>query len=717
MRSVKLVVLFFTIGLFSFDKPVQFDDTWSIQELHKKAALFDSLDHDSTLFYGKALLKRSKSEENDLFQAKAHYILGNYHYVRFDMSSAILEYEKALEKYERLNAPSSHALTLYSLALAYFNQADYQRSIQYAHRTDSMKSALSNEINSQNQSLLCDLYYFTGFYEVAFDYCLRAEQLYDTIDINEQRSALYNTIGNIHLELKQKDKAINFFVKALDYAKTYDSEYEVATCYSNMGDAFSDTRNYDSAIYYYRKAFELDSLTGDSVALGYSYFKLATAYFENKNFEQAEYNFESCMQLLNKVVDEELEASLYAEYGALLTDQQRYEEALTFLKKSLALAQHMDSNPLLKDCYLNLSKYYAQIGDFEEAFVYQKMHTMLQEEIWGMQNTRKMAEKEVQYELSNKEKEIELLERQNKITELKARQRYIVIICLIAGLVLIGVLAYFYYSRFKIKKRSNKILEEQHGKLEKLSQDLLQKNVQITDGLQYAKKLQDTLLVNHQYFKECFSDNFIVEIPKSVVSGDFYWCYRSGRKTWLAVADCTGHGVAGAFMTLLAHNSLEEIAREDHSECPKKVVDLLQLSIASQLKDSESSLVSQNGIEIFIGIFDLESRSLSACSTGIPLFLAREGSIEKIERNGLKSGLDLTWNKGDILYLCTDGFIDQFGGQKNKKLKRTGLQEMLESLQDKQFDVHQNAIIQEFENWKGDAEQVDDVLFTGVKLP
>jgi tetratricopeptide (TPR) repeat protein len=139
MHSVKLVILFFTIGLFSFDKSVQFDDKWSIEELHKKAALFDSLDHDSTLFFGKALLKRSKSEENNLLQAYAHDILGNDHYVRYDMSSAILEYEKAMEKQERFNAPSSHALTLYSLGLAYFNQADYQRSIQYAHRTDSMK--------------------------------------------------------------------------------------------------------------------------------------------------------------------------------------------------------------------------------------------------------------------------------------------------------------------------------------------------------------------------------------------------------------------------------------------------------------------------------------------------------------------------------------------------------------------------------------------------
>lgn len=149
-------------------------------------------------------------------------------------------------------------------------------------------------------------------------------------------------------------------MKALDYAKTYDSEYEVATCYSDMGEAFSDTGKYDSAIYYYRKAFEPDSLAGDSVALGYSYFKLATAYCENKNFGQGAYNFESCMQLLNKVVDEELEASSYAEYGALFTDQQKYEEALTFLKKPLALAQHMNTNPLLKVCYLNLSKYYAQ---------------------------------------------------------------------------------------------------------------------------------------------------------------------------------------------------------------------------------------------------------------------------------------------------------------------------------------------------------------------
>ena len=262
----------------------------------------------------------------------------------------------------------------------------------------------------------------------------------------------------------------------------------------------------------------------------------------------------------------------------------------------------------------------------------------------------------------------------------------------------------------------------------KNSENIIQeKNQEITDSIYSAKRIQQALLASDSLLKKSLPEYFVLYKPKDIVSGDFYWANVIDNKFVMITADCTGHGVPGAFMSLLNISYLNEAIIEKRIDSPEKILEFVRSQIISSLNPEGSEVESKDGMDAVLCIYDFKGLWLRFACANNPLWILRNNELIKFKPDKMPVGMHygeqkpfsintVGLRKGDIIYTFTDGYADQFGGEKGKKFKYKALKELLISIQKKPM-IEQKEILQTtFENWKGNLDQVDDVLIIGIRI-
>jgi PAS domain S-box-containing protein len=256
-------------------------------------------------------------------------------------------------------------------------------------------------------------------------------------------------------------------------------------------------------------------------------------------------------------------------------------------------------------------------------------------------------------------------------------------------------------------------------------EQLALKNKEITDSIRYAKRIQDALLPSEDLLKEHFSDSFVLYRPKDIVSGDFYWMREVEGLVYLAVADCTGHGVPGAFVSLIGNRGLTRAVTEFGLKDPGEILDKLT-ELVEEGFNLHSGVQVKDGMDIALLVFDFKNKKIAYAGANNPLYHISGGNL--IETKATKQPIGsfdnrrsfishtVPFNKGDLFYLFSDGYADQFGGEKGKKLKYKTFKELLLSGADKSMGTQAEQLEEYFKNWKGELQQVDDVCIMGVRL-
>ena len=301
------------------------------------------------------------------------------------------------------------------------------------------------------------------------------------------------------------------------------------------------------------------------------------------------------------------------------------------------------------------------------------------------------------------------------------------------------IVNHFSFYRAKAEKRTNEIIK-QKNELEQKQLLIKEKNKDILDSIQYAKKIQQSLLPKETYLNQVLKNYFIIFKPKDIVSGDFYWVDKRKDKIFIAVVDCTGHGVPGALMSVMGFNYLNQAIREKKLFKPNEILSYLNIAISSSLhqhsksKKSFNSIVSEtvttvdDGMDISLAVIDTSTNTLSFSGAQRPLIHIRENEL--IEYKGEKSPIGGSYNskfkeynldtiqlkKGDQIYLYSDGFSDQFGGENNKKFKHSKLKELLLYSRNEPIKIQKKIILEAHNLWKKNQEQVDDICMMGIKI-
>jgi serine phosphatase RsbU (regulator of sigma subunit) len=409
----------------------------------------------------------------------------------------------------------------------------------------------------------------------------------------------------------------------------------------------------------------------------------------------------------------------YERIGRIHRKRGNLDSALIYFQKALPHAKAIKSFEERASLYERIAEVRDRQGKGSKAYDALEKASRFEDSLALREQKKKMAELEAKYEMREQKKELELKEAQ---LQRKAVQQY----GLLGGIGLILIFSGFLYSQYRRKKKANIALREKNQEIEEKKQEILQ-------SLDYASKIQNAVLPNEADIDSYFSSGFVLFKPRDKVSGDLYWMEAYEGRFYLAVVDCTGHGVPGAMISILGHNGLNKAIMEKKLRDPAEILSYLDGQLKSTLGQRKDGKELRDGMDVALCSYDPAERILSFAGAIEPLYLLRNGSerfevikgdrqaiggiVEEGEEEKRFTSHSIRLQEGDRFYIFSDGFPDQFGGKKGKKLKHKAFQRILLEKKDIGELQEQEAHLEKrFEEWRGEHEQVDDVLVIGAQV-
>jgi serine phosphatase RsbU (regulator of sigma subunit)/uncharacterized protein HemY len=529
-------------------------------------------------------------------------------------------------------------------------------------------------------------------------------------------SITYNNLGIMYKQQGDFDRSLEYYEESLQIRKSENDKNGMANSYNNIGKLYQEQGELEIALMYFKKALVIREEIKHKRGLANSYSSIADILFETGQEEEAfEYvvkSIEIGSELANSSSlchSYNLLAEIYIERGDLVGAER-------VSTKSFKLAEELGYPRFISEASLLLSDINERKGNNAAALQFYKTHITMRDSLVNTETQEMFAQTKVKYEY-DQQKAIDDNNHRNEIVleqEINARQQYI-ISAIIFCIVILVVFLIFVFTRLRITTRQKRKIGEQKDEIQNKSREIL-------DSITYAKRIQSAILPNAAIVDKLLGDSFILYKPKDIVAGDFYWLDEADGKVLFAAADCTGHGVPGAMVSVVCSNALNRSVREGGLTDPGLILNHTRDIVTAELDNSSERV--RDGMDIALCAIDGEKLWYAGANN--PLWLVRNGALQEIKADKQPIGnFERQWpfkthevnlEKGDVIYIFSDGYADQFGGPKRKKFKSKAFRELLLTLQD--FDMETQALKLEeaFEAWRGSNEQLDDVCVIGVKI-
>jgi serine phosphatase RsbU (regulator of sigma subunit)/Tfp pilus assembly protein PilF len=563
-----------------------------------------------------------------------------------------------------------------------------------------------------------------GDITLALDYFHQSLRIQEETGDKSGQSYSLNNIGYIYNSQKQFGRALAYYQKSLALQNEIGDKHGQAQSLSNIGNIYERKGNLKKALFYYFKGLAIRrSIKTDQHGVGYSLQNIGNVYFSQKNYFSALYYYSKSLEVRKEINDTKGISFSLCNMSKIYLAQNNTTLALKYAHEGLATAEEIGYPENIRLASTILEEVYLKEEKFDKAHEMLKLSVKMQDSI-NNNDIRKSAErKQLQYEFEKREVVSRAEQEKRELTYIaQANQQRIIIYAVIAGLIICSFFGVVMYSRFKVTQRQNVIIQSQKKTVEDQKHVLEAHQKEIVDSINYAKRIQYALLAHEDFFVRNLASHFVLFKPKDIVSGDFYWATEHNNNFYLAVCDSTGHGVPGAFMSLLSIGFLSEAIKEKNIEEPNKVFDYVRKRLIE-------SITNENQKDGFDGILLRINQSSNdvtyAAANNHPVVISPEKifhlgcdkmPVGKGERINEFSLFSLSHKPGDTIYLYTDGYADQFGGSKGKKFKYKPLNDLLLSVNSLPLANQQDVLNNTFSEWKGDLEQVDDVLIIGIKI-
>jgi serine phosphatase RsbU (regulator of sigma subunit)/Tfp pilus assembly protein PilF len=692
---------------------------------------------------------------------------------------------------------SSRVKTLNELGYAYYRE-EPQKTIQLATEALTLAGNANYQTGlSQAYNNIGLGYYVQGDYPQALVNWEAAMRIYELLGDDEGMANILSNTGSIYFTFGDYTRALEEFLKALPLAEKTDDRRRIATLDLNIGSVYSELpASSDTAVSYYHRAIRVGESIGYYDLIGLTLVNLGELYMETGKYDSALHYFDRSLSVISGNIDRAISlnymASIYAEEGD-------YEKAMAYHRDALEMAQNQHAqmevtkvllglgttsekqgksnqaidyflqarnkaselglNEELSDAYMGLSTSYASLGDYRSAFKYLSLHNEIDNAELTREAQNKVREVMTYYQLNQKQNEIDLLEQQSQIEQLKARRQRGITIGVGAVGLLILLLAGGLYNRMQFIRRTNEMIsaqkdeiESQRNEIEKARDQIqhqhdmvFEQKKLITDSIGYAQRIQSALLPPSTVFEGMTSDHFILFKPKDIVSGDFYWIRQVQDHLVIVSADCTGHGVPGAFMSMLGITLLNDLIGDRCYNAPSAILEELRKKIKEMLVQEGNSDEQKDGMDMALVVLDCKNREIHYAGANNPLYIIRNKSLagdlaersHSVHENGEfslfevkadKQPIGVHWEetsfqnhslkleKEDAIYLFSDGYIDQFGGDNRKKFKSLNFKKLLLSVQTESMSQQRKILEQTFDDWRGEYEQIDDVSVIGIRV-
>lgn len=589
------------------------------------------------------------------------------------------------------------------------------------------------------------------------------------LKIDKPRSTLMqlNNIGAAYSELQQPIKALPYLLKAQEFSEIKGHTDVLLLTELNLGNVYEDLGQDSLAEEYFKLSRSRTTLESDPYNYALNTYNIGNVIYRDSSRipEALEYLLES-YQICKKnqfhnlsfmpaqnllsyyLLENEPDSSLawirrgeqalefgdnptsrlfiQIGYGGYYRNIDKLDSSLYHLKLGKDLALEVQEEDAKFKLDLELSMTYEAMGDFAKALDHYRRGNELRQEIYNSKNTQIFADLKSSHEIEKRDQAIAMSKKDNAIKDQKIEANQNRIRLFIWGTVILVILLGFIVYFLIQKNKGNKLLKEQNSLIEIQRASIEHKQTEILDSINYASRIQSAILPEKETLKSQLQDGFVLYIPKDVVSGDFYWTERiSENKILVAVADCTGHGVPGAMVSVVCNNALNRSVREFSLSNPAKILDKTREIVESEFEQS-TDLV-KDGMDISLALVDFEHNKINWAGANNPLWVQKKAKpAEIIEYKADKQPIghfhvskpftshEIQIERGDRVYLFSDGYADQFGGPKGKKFKYKALKELLATSTSDSMEELRVVLENAFFNWKGDYEQIDDICMIGI---
>ena len=677
---------------------------------------------DKAVEYGNKGLALAKKLNHRNGIAKSFHVLGGVYRRLGEYQRSIDYYQQECGIKEELGDKKGVARCLVSIARVHGRQSSYEKEIDYYLQA----LAIYEEIDDREEIANC-LNKIGGFYknqdndEPAIDYYQKSLKVYEELNNKDGIADNLGDIGYLYMSQSNYKTAMELFRQTLNIYRALENNAGMAHSMDNIGRVHVKLGELDSALVYLTQSLIIKEELGNLRRVASGLRGIGFIYEDMQNYKKAIECFENSLIIDTQLKDKQGMALAMNNIGRNYSNKGQYKKAIEYLEKSLSIAQEIGVKKEMEIICRTIVKSYVQQTNYEKAFEYQQLYVQIKDSLFNEEKSKEIGRLEASFDYERQILEqTKEHEKQEALTALELKRQRIITYSFIGGFGLVLILAVVMYRNFRQKKKANLLLEEQNEIIE-------EKNKDITDSISYAKNIQNAILPGDEEIRRVFPNHFVFFEPKDIVSGDFYWYSNQNRRSYIAACDCTGHGVPGAFVSMIGNDLLNQIIIERGVADPGEILSYLSDGVKSVFTRDGSNQQAQDGMDMVLCSFDQDLKTLEYAGAKNPLFIIQNGELMTIKGDNCPIGGDtatgfqftthkITLQNTDSIYLISDGFQDQFGGPKGKKFMIKRFKEILLTIQKQDMHEQKEVLRKAIDDWKGTQEQVDDICVIGIRV-
>ena len=681
-------------------------------------------------------------------QARSIYWLGEMsRKLAGDPEAAINYYDDALPLAREAEDQELEANILADHGFVLYMQGYFRPAIEYFEPAAPLFHNVGEKFGEGRiYVLMANANFQLARYDIALGHYQEALPIFEEINSTQGIAAVLNGMAVIYFSQNFYDKALEMHFKKLELSRNIGDESEIGNTLNNIGNTYSQIASdtltkmfgpnfadsiknnpsdkylefFRDAIDYYKQALEVWERIDDKAEVAGTLYNLGLTHLNSGRPDLALDYLERASVLNKEVNNQRMQADLYLRIGQVSLSNGNISEAAQYLHQSLELALELDIKNTLEYVYLNLSDLYSKLRNFEQALIYYQSYSGVKDAMNQKEKMDMISEMQVKYETEATEKENALLTVQSELAEAELRQTRIILTITILAIGVFLVMVVQLIRQNNLKKKANRELVDSNALI-------TEQKKEITDSIQYASRIQNAMLPPGDYIDTLLPERFIIYMPRDIVSGDYYYITEKDNKVICVAADCTGHGVPGAFMSMLGIAFLNEIISKTTELHTDEMLGELRTQVIKHLHQTGKEGENQDGMDLALYIADLKNMTIEFSGANNPLFIFRNGEMIEAKADKMPIGIhtrakesftrhNLDLQKGDMIYTFSDGYPDQFGGPNQKKFMIKKFKDMLAKIYNKSMEEQRHHLEAVLADWMSETEQVDDILVIGVRV-
>lgn len=715
-------------------------DTVKLAAYEQLAIYYRRANKDSAYYYHNKAIDIAGVIKSSASLANAHREYALTAQANDDYEMANRYYQKALDIHKKADDKKGMGLSYNDIGIAYYYAGNFEKAREFFEKSGIIKLEVKDSIGAgqafNNTGIMDDI---AGNPTGALKLYLKALNIYENAKDTNLVIGTLSNIGLIYIGQKNYNEALKLYARQKKLAEKVNNKRAYGVALASEGTALDHLGKYLEARTHFLGALEVFTALPDKQLVSQAYNNLSVNYeLTNEDDLALDYALKS-ISIKKEIGNEgKLAVSLIAA-AKVYHKKGQHQRAIDVYKEALENAVKTGYMEYAIKAHQGLSQSYFKTKQFEKAYYHQSLYVTYSDSVTNKENTKLINELEKRFQSERKEQEIELLNKTSALKDVElgkaneeSKRKSIQLLGSFAVGVILLVFGIVVFRNNQQKRKSNQVLTQKNEEITRQREYadeqrtlVEEKNKEILDSIQYAKRIQTAMLPPQKIVKSYLEESFILYKPKDIVSGDFYWLEVVGEKVFFAAADCTGHGVPGALVSVMCSNALTKAVKELSIHEPAKILDKVSSILEERFEKSEEEVM--DGMDIALCCLTHSELQYSGANNPLWLIRKEEEQAKIIEIKADKQPIGkhegrkpytnhkISLRENDSIYIFSDGFVDQFGGVKGKKFKSSAFKELLLSIQEKNMQEQKQVIDQVFENWKGKLEQVDDVCVIGVR--